>query len=92
MLLTDTDRMAEERNLTMSNLDHTIDDGLEAALKAAPSAIYCRHAAWNFNGRVWWDGQMFVEQVWVYGSPRAEIRAATLQELMDEVNSEYGYE
>lgn len=72
----------------MSNCDHSIDDGTEEFLREG--AAWIGHAAWNFYGHVWWDGEQFCEEVWCYGSPRSVFRAATLRELMREVNAEYG--
>lgn len=80
----------EEARLGMSNFDHVIDDGFADALQGGK--VYGRHAAWNFNGTVWWDGKQFAEEVWVYRVPRDVLRADTLEELMEEVNDRYGSE
>ncbi len=76
----------------MSNCDHSIDDGFEAALRAAPLKVYGRHAGWNFNGLVWFDGKDFVEEVWVYHVPRTVITAPTLEQLMQDVNDQFGHD
>lgn len=76
----------------MSNLDYTIDGEMENALRARPGKVWSQHAAWNFCGYVWFEHGAFTEQVWVYGSPRREISAPSLRELMDQVNQEYGSE
>ena len=75
----------------MSNFDHKIDDGLEADLRAG---LKGRHAAWEFNGRVWFDARlgMFCEAVRRYHALRGVVAAPTLRELMAEVNDEYGWE
>lgn len=76
----------------MSNFDDSIDEGLEAALRAAPSKVYGIHSAWNFNGRVWYNGTSFVEEVWRHKAVVDTIRADTLTALRDAVNEKYGAE
>lgn len=78
-----------ETELTMSNFDGQIDNGLDVALKGGQ--VFARHAAWDFNGRVWWDGERFREQVWVHGSPVQTLAAESLEDLMREVNDEFGW-
>lgn len=72
----------------MINYDHSIDDGFEEKLRAGK--CFGRHAGWNFNGRVWFAGGVFREEVWVFGAPKEVIEAPTLRELMDKVNEKYG--
>lgn len=74
----------------MSNCGYEVDDGFEEAIRAEPGKVYGRHAGRNFNGHVWFDGEKFVEQPWVYGVPRQPISAPTLRELMAAVNEVYG--
>lgn len=81
---------ATELELGMSNMDGSIDDGLAEALKQQAGSVYAQHAAWNFCGYVWYENGMFHEEVWVYNAPRTVINADTLQELMSDVNAEYG--
>lgn len=80
----------EETFLSMSNFDHTVDQGFAEALQGGK--VYGRHAAWDFNGIVWWDGEKFAEEVWVYRSPAEVMRADSLEELMEAVSNRYGYE
>jgi hypothetical protein len=79
-----------EINLGMSNFDHSIDEGFEERLRN--ERIWGRHAAWNFNGRVWFEDGEFHEQVWRYGQPVEHFSGATLAELMGSVSNEYGWE
>lgn len=79
-----------EIDLGMSNFDHTIDDGFEEALRAG--GVFGRHAAWDFNGKVWFSGGVFVEEVWRYRMPVATVVAPTLAELMAAVNNKWGHE
>lgn len=77
-----------EIEFSMSNFDHEIDDGMAEALKAG--GVFGRHHAWNFNGMVWFANEKFHEEVWVHNSPVTTVSADTLEELMQEVNSEFG--
>ncbi|GAB2696542.1 hypothetical protein [Kitasatospora kifunensis] len=80
----------EIRRLGMSNFDHAIDPGFEDRLRN--EAVWGRHAARNFNGRVWFENDAFHEQVWCYGHPVAHFSAPTLPKLMEQINNEYGWE
>lgn len=80
---------ALECDVGMTNYDHSIDGRFEQALRAGR---WGRHAAWNFNGRVWFEEGRFHEEVWIYGDPIAVLSAATLKELMAVVNERYGAE
>lgn len=77
-----------EIELGMTNFDHSIDDGFEDALRAG--GVFGRHAAWNFNGKVWFADGRFHEEVWQYHSPVGVRSADTLRELMETVNDEFG--
>ena len=74
----------------MTNFDHSISPGLDEELKGGK--IFCRHPALDFNGLVWWEDDLFHEQVWVYGMPVAHHEAPTLRELMTAVNDDHGWE
>lgn len=76
----------------MSNCDHSIDAGMEEKLRANPGQVFSRHAAWNFNGKVWFENDAFYSEIWVYGSPRQTFSASSLRELMDRANDEYGHD
>ncbi len=82
----------EGLDIGMSNFDGEIDEGLAEALTAKPALVMAQHSAWNFCGFVWFEDGKFIEQVWRYGSPVTELNADTLEELMEEVCSEYGDE
>jgi hypothetical protein len=75
----------------MTNADHSIDDGLEDALRRGMKG---RHAAWNFNGLVWLDDRtgMFCEVVRQYHVIVGAFAAPSLKELMSEVNDCYGWD
>lgn len=73
----------------VSNLSEGyIPPGLAEELKAGP--VFSRHAAWNFNGLVWWDGFQFCEEVWVYHEIQEVAKADTLEALVSAVNDKYG--
>ncbi len=78
-----------EIDLGMSNLDHSIDEGLAEALKADPQAI-AHYAAWNFSGYVWYENGSFSCEVWRYNAPIALVMAFDLETLMETVSDEYG--
>jgi hypothetical protein len=78
----------EESELGMSNYNHTIDEGFEEALRSLK--YIGRHAAWDFNGLVWFDGEKFNEEVWQYHIPVKVVQADSLRDLMDDVNDEFG--
>lgn len=81
----------EQLGMSMSNADHTIDDGLEEALRENTNA-YAAYYGWNFCGYVYFDGKQFACEVWTHNSPRETISADTLPKLMQEVCNEYGYD
>lgn len=71
----------------MSNCDHSIDEGMDGALRAGGVG---EHSAWDFHGDVWFEDGQFHEEVWVYKEYRETSSADTLEQLMTEVNAEYG--
>lgn len=79
-----------EIDLGMTNFDHSIDDGFDDRLRA--ELVWGRHAAREFNGRVWFEDGLFHEQVWRYGQPLAYYTAPSLAELMETVSDAHGWE
>ena len=78
-------------DLEMTNFNHSIDDRLEEALRAGQCGT---HAAWNFNGLIWFDPAdgLFWERVSCYHVPVAVVSAPSLRELMEKVNDNYGWD
>jgi hypothetical protein len=76
----------------MSNYGGCIDQQVAEQLRAAGGAAFARHAAWDFNGRVWFSpsGGLWCEEVWRYGVPLETLHAANLSELMRLVNERWG--
>lgn len=79
-----------EISLGMSNYEHSIDDGLDEALRE--TGVYSRHAGWNFNGLVWFEGGQFKEEVWQYHEPQEILSAHSLRDLMEVVNDKWGWD
>lgn len=81
--------LAHEDN-QITNFDHTVSYGLEDLLRSGK--IYCYHTAWEFHGDVWFEDGLFHERVNRYHVAVAHHEAPTLQELMQIVNDEHGWE
>ena len=77
--------------LGMSNLDQSIDPGLEQHLKAGGEGS---HWAWDFGGTIRWDAEssVFAEEVFVHHESQGTRTAPTLEELMRVVNEEFGWD
>lgn len=80
----------DQTQTLMSNFDHTIDRDVAKELKAKPAKLCGQHSAWDFCGYVWFENGKWYEEVWVCKAPKAIFTADTLEDLMSEVNSEYG--
>lgn len=73
----------------MSNFDHKIEEGFEEKLKAGK--FYGSYPAQNFHGTVWFNG-CFKCGIMQYRVHVATIEGETLQEIMDDACSKYGFE
>lgn len=67
-----------------SNFDHVLNESVVAELKKNPNRLHAQHAAWGFCGEIWWDGEQWIEEVWVYGSPVTVYRS---EEIMGVINA-----
>lgn len=76
--------------LGMSNMGHTIDDGLSESLREHPNQVMAQYSGWDFCGYVWHNGNQFMCQVWTYKSPQEEIAADSLEDIMARVSEKYG--
>ena len=74
-----------------SNMDHDLDAGIEAKL-ADNLTIYAQHAAWNFCGHVWYDGELWHDEVWFYNMERETFSGDTAMSVIEQANDEYGNE
>lgn len=83
----------EEIPYSMSNFDHTIDIGMSDTLKANTNT-FGRHAAWNYNGLVYFDKEKnkFIEEIYRYREHIDTREADTLEELFLQVNIKHGDE
>lgn len=80
----------KEVDWTMSNFDGEVPIGMEDVLKV--NEVYVRHAGRDFNGSVWFEDNIFHEEVWVHGAYIETTSAKTLRGLMEKVNDFYGWE
>ena len=78
-----------DTGLAMSNFDHEVDDGMAEALKADPNA-YAHHYGWEFCATVVYADGLFRSYVRRYRVHVGTLEAATLEELMEATNAEYG--
>jgi len=85
-------RPEENIGVGMCNLDHSIEPEIKDKLIEGEGLIFCEHTAWNFWGAVWFQNKKFHEEVRVYHSIIKTISCDSLEELMEEVNDEFGYE
>lgn len=76
----------------LSNFDSSIEEGLEEQLRLAPFQLQAPHHAWNFCGRVYFDGVQFVEEVHQFHKHVDTLKAPTLEKLMREVNDKWGWD
>jgi len=74
----------------MSNFDGRVVEESAKAIKG--KELFSRYAGWNFNGKVWWQNDKWLCEVWCYRSWRETFVCETPKELMEEISSEYGYE
>ena len=72
-----------------SNFDHQMPIGVNKALQ--DEKFYMKHTAWDHWGTVWFHCGKFHEQVDQYKIHIATISEDTIEEVIEEVNSRYGY-
>ncbi len=81
------DKTLPKSNYSMSNFDHSIDEGMEEDLR---NGMRSYHAGWNFFGLVWFESGQFHEMVKQYRHHIATHSADSLRELMVDVNASFG--
>lgn len=76
-----------------SNLDHILDDGVVAELKADPS-LWGQHAGFHFCGWIRWDAeaQEWVEEVWRFKSVITTYRDKDIAEVIRQTIENFGAE
>jgi len=82
----------ETKESIYSNFDHELDNKVVKLVETHPNKLYAQHAAWNFCGYVWFNGQQWKEEVWQWNSPVEILVADTIKNLIDSVNAQYGYD
>lgn len=75
-----------------SNLNHSLDSNIVANLRADPNENYAQHSAWDFCGYIFKVDDGWTEVVWRYKSPVVAYRHDDLAELIEFVNSVWGYD
>jgi hypothetical protein len=73
----------------MSNLGLRVDQDVAAVLRQG--GFFSRHAAWDFNGLVWFRDDRWHEAVWVHRRYVASYTADSPEELMKLVNDQHGW-
>lgn len=73
----------------MTHADLSIDEDVAATLRQG--GYFSRHAAWDFNGLVWFRDGRWHEAVWVHRRYVASYDADSLTELMKLVNDVHGW-
>ena len=61
-------------------------------LRSAPNELFVEHCGWDHHGVMWFDGDLFCEEVSRFHSMIDFVQAATLKEVIDTVNERYGHE
>ena len=85
---TTEEKRPTELDIGMSNFDHSIDEGLDAALRKEKN--YAHHGAWDFSVYVWFEDGRFHEDIWRYRSHIYTLTADSLVELLELVIERYG--
>jgi len=74
----------------LTNFDHSIMPDAENILKS--NKVYSQYSAWDFCGYVWFENGKFYCEIWRYNSHINTIKANSLEEIMDEASTKYGYD
>lgn len=92
--LNDRSRRPEEfteyEESVMSNSDHQIEVEVAEYIKDKP--LHSHYAGWNFSAQVWYENNKWCCEVWTYRSFCETFIADTLEEIMSDVSSQYGYD
>ena len=89
-VMKDLGTMDYEHEISMSNFDHTVDEGLDKLLRDNEARIFAQHAARDFCGHVWFENGKFHNQVHRRHQEVDELEADTLEELMTITNAKWG--
>lgn len=72
-----------------SNFYHEFDPEVEKQLLGDPDS-FAEHAAWDFYGKVWFDGVQWVEEVWRYRSVSAIFYGSSAKDVIEQAIANYG--
>lgn len=74
----------------ISNSDNLINAQIATAIKDKP--LYSLYTALHFLGKVWFDDTIgyWTAEIWQYKSYKASYIAETIEELANEIDTEYG--
>lgn len=84
------ERFSEHAEDIMSNFDGAMVEEVADEIKGKD--IYAGYAGWNFRGKVWWEHNKWLCEVWVHGSWLETFISDSPQGLMEEVSSKYGWD
>lgn len=78
-------------NEVYSNFDHVLNQDVAEKLKQDPT-LWSQHPGWNFCGWIRWDAetQEWVEEVWRFKVLVGTHTGEDLEEVIKQVNDEYG--
>jgi hypothetical protein len=73
-----------------SNFDGVLDMAVEERLKEGD--CYASHAAWNYNGSVWFDPdtETWYEEIWQYGDRVDTITGDSATNVIAKTMARYG--
>jgi hypothetical protein len=76
-----------------SNFDHSFEHGLEETTKIIIENPdnYFDHNARNFCAYIWFENNIFYEEVWVYRNHSETLKSESLRDLITKTNDIYGY-
>jgi len=75
-----------------TNFDRYIDTSVAAQLKDNPGKMVAGYPGWDFNALVYFLDDKYHAEVKVFGRVRGVISEDSVEELMDSVSSQYGYD
>lgn len=72
----------------MSNFDGRVVQETADKIKGKP--LFSTYSAWNFNGRVWWNNEKWLCEVWIYKTYIETVICDNLSDIMDNLCDKYG--
>jgi len=71
-----------------SNFDHSLNAEVVKELETGDK--FAQHSAWNFCGYVYKDQSGWHEEVWRHGSTVETLSGDSVENVIQQANSEYG--